>query len=223
MNHLRRLLIAASLALTACSGLLHSTAPALQLYVLAPPETVTVKADGTGPAAAPAAASARPGPTLRVVRPLSGPALNTDRIALLRPGNRLDYYAGSRWSAPLADLVSDLELQVLRADAAWGAVADDRSTFNADYLLQTSIDRFTAQYEGGTGAPTIRVELHTLLIRRVDGTLVGSFAVSEQGTAKENRMASVVAMFSAVADQAVIEVAAQSAQLLRSAKSPAAP
>ena len=209
MNHLRRLLICASLALSACSGLLHSTAPALQLYVLAPPATVMV--------------TAHTGPTLRVARPVAGPALNTDRIALLRPGNRLDYYAGSRWSAPLADLVSELQLKVLRDDSAWSAVADDRSTFNADYLLQTTIDRFTAEYDGDSGAPTIRVELHILLIRRGDGTLVGSFAVSEKGTAKENRMASVVATFSAVADQAVIDVAAQSAGLLRSAKSPAPP
>ena len=209
MNHVRRLLICASLALSACSGLLHSTAPALQLYVLAPPATVM--------------ATARTGPTLRVARPIAGPALNTDRIALLRPGNRLDYYAGSRWSAPLADLVSDLELKVLRDDSAWSAVADDRSTFNADYLLQTSIERFTAEYAQETGAPTVRVDLHAMLIRRGDGTLVGTFAVSEQGTAKENRMASVVAVFSAVADQAVIDVATQSAQLLRSAKSPAPP
>ena len=209
MKHLRYLSMIGALALTGCSGLLHSTAPALQLYVLAAPEV--------------ASAPPHPGPTLRVARPLSGPALNTDRIALLRSGNRLDYYAGSRWSAPLADLVSDLEVRVLRADAAWSAVADDRSSFNADYLLQTSIDRFTAEYAGEGGAPIIRVDLHALLIHRSDGTLVGSFAVSEQGTAGENRMASVVAMFSAVADQAVGEVAAQSAQLLRSAKSPAAP
>ena len=209
MNHVRRLLICASLALSACSGLLHSTAPALQLYVLAPPATVNV--------------TARTGPTLRVARPIAGPALNTDRIALLRSGNRLDYYAGSRWSAPLTDLVSDLELQVLRDDSAWSAVADDRSTFNADYLLQTSIERFTAEYEAESGAPTIRVDLHVLLLRRGDGTLVGSFAVSEKATAKENRMASVVAMFSSVADQAVIDVTRQAAQLLRSAKSPAAP
>ncbi len=220
MNHLRRLLVFATLALTGCSGLLHSTAPALQLYVLAAPQAVAVTAAG---AAAGAAAPARTGPTLRVARPLSGPALNTDRIALLRPGNRLDYYAGSRWSAPLADLVSDLELKVLRDDSAWSAVADDRSTFNADYLLQTTIDRFTAEYDGQSGAPTIRVELHMLLIRRADGTLVGTVAVSEKGNAMENHMASVVAMFSSVADQAVMDVAAQAAQLLRSAKSPAPP
>jgi hypothetical protein len=53
--------------------------------------------------------------------------------------------------------------------------------------------------------------------------LIGSFAVSDKGPAKENRMASVIATFSYVADQAVIDVQTQADQLLRSAKSPAAP
>ncbi len=209
MRRLRCLLIALLPALPGCSGLLHSTAPALQLYVLAPPEVV--------------AAPHGSGPTLRIARPLSGPALNTDRIALLRPGNRLDYYAGSRWSAALPELVSDLELTVLRNDPTWSAVADDRSTFNADYMLQTSIDRFAAEYASESGPPDVRVELHCLLIRRSDGMLVGSFAITEKGVAKENRMSSVIAAFAAVADQAIIALQAQSDQLLRSAKFPTTP
>jgi ABC-type uncharacterized transport system auxiliary subunit len=217
MSHPRCLLISVLLALSGCSGLLHSTAPALQLYVLnAPPPPVVVTSG-------PPDALRRPGPTLRVARALPGPALNTDRIALLRPGNRLDYYAGSRWSAPLADLVSDLEIGALRADPDWAAVADDRSTFNTDYLLQTSIERFTAEYASESGPPDIRVDLHVLLIRRSDGTLIGSFAVSEKGSAQENRMASVIAAFSAVAGEAISAVQMQSAQLLRSGKSPATP
>jgi ABC-type uncharacterized transport system auxiliary subunit len=67
------------------------------------------------------------------------------------------------------------------------------------------------------------VELQCLLIRRSDGTLLGSFAVSEREPAQENRMASVVAAFSAAADRALLKVAAQSDQLLRSAKSPGSP
>jgi ABC-type uncharacterized transport system auxiliary subunit len=210
MSHLRHLLIPVLLVLSGCGSLLHSTAPALQLYVLQPPPIVA----GTPPAAA---------PTLTVTRALPGPGLNTDRIALLRPGNRLDYYAGSRWSAPLSELLSDLQLTVLRTDSAWSAVADDRSTFSADYLLQTSIDRFTAEYATEAGPPLIRVELHCLLIRRSDGMLLGSFAVSQSEAAQANRMASVMAAFSQAADRAVIAVAAQAAQLLRSAKSPTPP
>jgi ABC-type uncharacterized transport system auxiliary subunit len=212
MSLIRHLVFVPLWALAGCSGLLHSTAPALQLYVLQPPQLVTAHADVD-----------RAAPTLRISRPLPGPALNTDRIALLRPGNRLYYYAGSRWSAPLADLVSDLELAVFRIDPTWSAVADDRSTFNADYLLQTSIEHFTAEYVSDSAAPVVHVELHGLLVRRRDGTLVGSFSINQSITAGENRMASVVAAFSQAAQQACSEVQAKSDELLRSVKSPPTP
>ena len=140
MRRVRGLLIPLLLGLPGCSGLLHSTAPALQLYVLQAPPV-------------PGSMPRRTAPSLRVGHPLPAAGLNTDRIALLRPGNRLDYYAGSRWSASLADLVSDLLLTMFRTDSTWSAVADDRSTFNADYLLQTTIDRFTAEYATEAGPP----------------------------------------------------------------------
>jgi ABC-type uncharacterized transport system auxiliary subunit len=213
MSQLRRLLLAAVLTasgyLSGCSGLLRSATPALQLYVLRPAEVQN--------------APQAPLASLRIARPLPGPGLNTDRIALLRTDNRLDYYAGSRWSAPLSDVVADLQLTQFQADPLWSAVADDRSSFNADYLLQTSIDSFAAEYATDAGPPQVRVALHCLLIRRSDGTLLGSFAVSQTQMAQENRMASVVAAFSSAAGRAVTAVIAQSDQLLRSAKPPAAP
>lgn len=210
MIRLRPLLIAAVLTLSGCSSLLHSDAAALQLYVLQLPATASVPRTTTGP-------------SLRIARPLPGPGLNTDRIALLRPENRLDYYAGSRWSAPLADVLSDLQLAAFRADSAWSAVADDRSSFNTDYLLQTSIERFAAEYPSESAPPRIRIDLHCLLIRRSDGTLLGRFEVSASETAQQNRMSSVMAAFSAAANRAVSSVAGQADQLLRSAKSPGSP
>ena len=212
MGRLLPALILVAAILTGCSGLLRSSGPQLQLYVLQPPQV------------APAAEThAPPGPTLRIARPLPAPGLGTDRIALTRPGNRLDYYAGSRWSAPLPDVVSELLLAVFRNDPAWSAVADDRGTLNADYLLQTSLDRFTADAAQESALPTVRVDLHCLLIRRSDGVLLGSFAVSRSQQVPANRMASVVATFSQVAGQALSAVAERAGQLLRSAKSPAVP
>ena len=213
MSHLRLPLVLLASVLCGCSGLFHSSAPELQLYVLQPPQPLAVTAG--------AARSA--GATLRIARPLPAPGLDTDRIALTRPGSRLDYYAGSRWSAPLADVVSDLLLAVFRNDPVWSAVVDERATLNADYLLQTSIARFSADYAAGSGAPTVRIDLHCLLLRRSDGVLLGSFAVSRSAPAAANRMADVVAVFSAAADQALIELQAQADQQLRSVKSPAAP
>ncbi len=221
MMQLRRVLIVLVPALSGCAGVFHSSAPALQLYVLQAPQAVTAAVDPGRVAddSAPRGVA----PTLSIARALPGPGLNTDRIALLRPGNRLDYYAGSRWSAPVPELLSDLQLTVLRADSALSAVADERSGFNADYLLQTSLDHFTAEYATETGPPVIRVELHCLLIRRSDGALLGSFTVAQSEPAQANRMVSVVAAFSQAADRATIAVAGQTARLLRSAKPPAAP
>ncbi|HTC52099.1 MAG TPA: ABC-type transport auxiliary lipoprotein family protein [Steroidobacteraceae bacterium] len=221
MRPSRSPVIALLFGLAGCSGLLHSTAPPLQLYVLQPPPMPAPPVDASRPAAesAPRAIA----PSLRISRPLPAAGLNTDRIALLRPGNRLDYYAGGRWSGPLSDLVSDLELAVFRSDPTWSAVADDRSGFNTDYLLQTSIDRFTAEYASESGPPLVHVDLHCLLIRRSDGSLVGSFALAESAPAQENRMGSVVAAFSQAAQQAILAAQGRADQLLRSVISPAAP
>ncbi|HTV78551.1 MAG TPA: ABC-type transport auxiliary lipoprotein family protein [Steroidobacteraceae bacterium] len=212
MKHLRLPLVPLTLALGGCSGLFHSSAPQLQLYVLQAP----------APQAANAARSAS-GPTLRLALPLPAPGLDTDRIALTHPQNRLDYYARSRWSAPLGEVFADLELATFRGRPAWSAVADDRSTLNTDYLLQTSIDRFNAEYAADSSPPRVRVELHCLLIRRGDGALLGSFGSSADVQAQANRMGSVVAAFSAAADAALVAVADQAQAMLRSAKSPAAP
>ncbi|HTC43683.1 MAG TPA: ABC-type transport auxiliary lipoprotein family protein [Steroidobacteraceae bacterium] len=209
MRYLRLLPMALLGALCACSGLLRSNAPPLQLYVLQPPVLQN----------APQAAVA----SLRISRPLAAPGLNTDRIALLRPANRLDYYAGSRWSATLPEVISQLQLSVFQNDPAWRAVADDRSNFNAEYLLQTSIERFAADYATDSGPPMIRVDLHCLLIRRSDGILLGSFPVSESQPAQENRLASVVAAFSVAAGRAMASVVGQTDLLLKSAKPPPAP
>ncbi|HEY1900037.1 MAG TPA: ABC-type transport auxiliary lipoprotein family protein [Steroidobacteraceae bacterium] len=212
MRRLGLALLPLALSLAGCAGLLHSTQPALQLYVLQAGVTPPVPSD-----------TVSAGPTLRVARPLAAPGLNTDRIALLRPGSRLDYYAGSRWSAPLAEVVSAMQLSVFRADPAWRAVADERSSFNTDYVLQTSIDRFAAEYAADAGPPLIRVTLQCVLIRRSDGALLGSFTVARSQPALENRMASVIAAFSAAADQAAVAAATQTDALLRSAKPPATP
>jgi cholesterol transport system auxiliary component len=209
MRYPRLLPMALLGTLCGCSGLLRSNAPPLQLYVLQAPVVPS----------APQAAVA----SLRISRPLAAPGLNSDRIALLRPENRLDYYAGSRWSATLPEVISQLQLSVFQSDPVWSAVADDRSNFNADYLLQTSIERFAAQYAADGGPPLIRIDLHCLLIRRSDGALLGSFPVSESQAAQENRMASVVAAFSAAAGRAMVALTGQADLLLKSAKPPPAP
>ena len=219
MSHLRLSLVCLSLLLCGCSGLFHSSvAAAAAVRAAAAAARASVGRRGlrsarTGdPRADPAHRPAAAGTRARH-RP-HRPDASGQPTRLLRQ-RALERAA--------QEVVSDLTLAAFRDDPAWSAVADERGTLNAEYLLQISIDRFSADYATESAPPTVRVDLHGLLIRRADGLLAGSFAVSENEQAPANRMASVVTVFSAVADRAVLAVAAHADQLLRSAKSPAAP
>ncbi len=215
MSHFPRGLVlatalASSLAAAGCtSGLLRSQAPPVQQYVL-----------HAAPAAQGAIPVAAARPSLRVLQPMPAPGLDTDRIALFRGANRMDYYAASRWGASLPEVVGSLGVEILRDTGAWSTVVDSRTLFNADYQLQVSIGRFEADYTGGGGsgaavrdavAPVASVSLQCLLTRRADGSVVASFTAAAQQQAAENRMGSVVAAFEAAANTALAEAAARAA------------
>ena len=189
------------------SGLLQSHAPPVQQYVL-----------HVAPAAQPPTTPAGAHPSLRLLRPLPGPGLDTDRIALLQPGNRMDYYAAARWNGQLAEVLSSLAVETLRGSGTWSTVVDYRTAFNADYQLQVGIGHFEADYSGsGTGggsdaAPVVNVTLDCLLIRRTDGAVAASFSTTASQPAAQNRMGSVVAAFEAAVNQALAQAAGEVAR-----------
>ena len=59
---------------------------------------------------------------LVVPRPEVQPALNTHRIALTQPGNRLDYFADSRWGAALPQVLGALAVESLLASKTFTVV-----------------------------------------------------------------------------------------------------
>jgi cholesterol transport system auxiliary component len=187
--------------LASCSGF-RSSEPATQAYVLRAP--------------APAAQSAPAhSVTLRVLRPLPGPGLDTEHIMLLDPDRTFRYYAGSSWAAPLPEVVQALVVETLRGSGAFSAVSDSRSAFPADYMLQISVRRFEADYSAGSGAPVVQVSLECMLARRSDRGLVATFAAESSATASENRMSAVVAAFEQAAGAALASVAERSAAAVR--------
>ena len=199
----RTLILAAALCVAGCTGgLLQSHAPRSQLYVLR-----------AAPSAA--AAQAKAAGSLRVLRPLPAPGLDGDHLGLLQAGNRLDYYTGGRWSAPLPDVLQDLAVAVLRQAGAWTTVADARASFNADYQLQLYIDHFEAVYPDGAEAtspgaiPVVTVGLRGVLVRRSDGAIVANLTASASQQAAANRLGAVVESFEAAANGALAQVAAQ--------------
>ncbi|HYB65999.1 MAG TPA: ABC-type transport auxiliary lipoprotein family protein, partial [Steroidobacteraceae bacterium] len=175
------LLLATALSLLVSSGctgnLFHSDAKPEQTYVLRAPPAGSTGAEGTDGAAAaaraaPSAAALAP---LQVSHPLAAPGLEGPHIILVQADHRMNFYLGSRWPAPLPDMVEALAVETLRASGEWQSVQDSGSPFVSDYLLAISVRRFEADYTRARPAPQIEVVLDCTLGAREGRELVASF------------------------------------------------
>ena len=197
-----RILVALSaVALLAACGGLTSRSPAEQLYVLHP--------------AVGAVEGPRVEATLQLLRPVANPGLDTARIALVQPGNRLDYFAGGRWAGSLEQVVESLLVQTLRGSGRFAQVASDGAGMGADLVLAVTLRRFEMEYAASGAAPVAKVRLEcTLSSRRTHQQLRG-FDIEAAVPAEANRLGSVVAALEKAAQDAsrqlVLRVAEASA------------
>ncbi len=190
---LAALLIVAGAALTAgcASGAFDSDRPYQQVYVLSSLPPV--------PDAAPLAAD------VSVVRPLVRPGLDTDRIAVLYPDRRLDYFAGSRWGGTTDVMVQSLLVESLRNTSGARSVQGDTSAFAADHVLQTEITDFQAEYGEGS-APQVHVRYIVTVGRFADRRPLASFVAQARVPAAGNTLGAVVAAFDQASRDAATSV-----------------
>ena len=193
------------LCLAGCSGLFQSKAKPEQIYYLRAP------AASTGPAAPAAAMPA----SLRVVRPVADPGLDSAHIMLVQADHRMNFYNGSRWPAPSPELIEALAVQTLRASGEWASVEDSGSPFPSDYLLQVHVRRFEADYTGAGAAPVVRVVLDCILGRRQGRDVLATFTASGESAAPANHLSQVVVAFEQATGTALEALAQQAAQVAR--------
>jgi cholesterol transport system auxiliary component len=193
MRPLRLLLVCGVMTLPGCGSFLQSTLPSPQSYVL------------RLPARTPGAETVNPG-SLLVQRPEAGPGLATELIALLRSGQRFDFYAASRWAAPAPDLVESAIVDQLRGASLFAAVFDDSSPYAPTYNLRCEMRRFEADYTKSGSAPTVHVALDCTLGRHRDRTLLASFTAQGSAAASEDRLGDVIAAFETATAAALAEL-----------------
>jgi cholesterol transport system auxiliary component len=202
-----------SLALAGCGSLLESELPAPQAYVLRLPAR-----EATTPA------NTRPAGSVLLQRPKAGPGLDSDRIVLLRSGNRFDFYAASRWAAPAPDMISSFIVDSLRASGSFAAVFDDTAPYAPHYNLRCMLRRFESDYTKGGGVPTVFVAFDCTLGRHRDRELLASFTAQGSAVAAADRLNDVVSAFQTAATAAVAELEKQAAAAVASEpRDPASP
>lgn len=184
--------LAVLLATGCASGAFESDQPYQQLYVLA---------------GAPARAAGTTLPVdLSVAQPQVRPGLDTDRIAVLYPDRRLDYFAASRWGGPADAVVQSLLVESLRNSAGLRSVQGDVSTFAPEYVLQTEVTDFQAEYTSDAAVPQVHVQFIVTVGRLADRRPVASFVADARATAESNNLRAVVAAFEQAAQQAATTI-----------------
>lgn len=180
----------------ACGGSLFKTElPASDTYRLAPVTT-------EGAAAQPLDA------VLLVTRPVIAPGLDTERIAVMKPDRRLDYFAASEWGAPAPDVIQDVIVASLQNTGRLRGVQRDLSNFRPDFVLQLDVRAFEAHYTDGA-APKVRVDFIATIGRLNDRQSVASFPVVAEEQATANSMTSVSAAFDKSLQSATRDLLAQ--------------
>jgi cholesterol transport system auxiliary component len=190
------LLLASGLALAGCTGaLLESNAVAPDTYRL-----VGEALPDRG---------ARQPLALAVSRPRAALSLDTDRIAVVQPDSRFDYFAGLRWSEAAPQMLQQQLVRALAADGRFEAVVAAPSRVPTDLLLDVELRRFEAAYAAAGTAPEVRVELQASLVDVRQVRRLGSFSAVGVAVAGNNGRASVVAAFEQATNAAVRSVVDQ--------------
>lgn len=192
--------LALMLWLTACTGnLLQSKVAEPQVYVIAP-------------AAVQPASVAYP-VQLAVSLPSAAPGLDTARIAVLRDGNRLDYFYGARWGGTAPHVVQSFLVSLLQAQQGLKITVAENARIDADYLLELDLRDFQAEYDGA--APVAHVSLAATLVHIKSRRALRLLRAEARAPAQENRLGAAVPAFQIALQEASVSISTQLAELLK--------
>ena len=146
---------------------------------------------------------------LGIALPAAAPGLDTNRIAVLRNSNLLDYYFGARWGGTAPQVVQAFLIDTLHAQQGFKSVAAEAARIDADYLLELQLKDFQAEYAGEDAAPVVKISLGGNLISIKTRKLVASVNSTATVTAADNRLGAVVTAFQTAMQQVSTEVSTQ--------------
>jgi ABC-type uncharacterized transport system auxiliary subunit len=204
----------AAVCSAACTGSLFQSKAA--------PPTIYVLSAGAPPAAAAPSGDAAPAAAipvdLAILKPRMRTGLATDRIAVLYPDRRLDYFADARWSGPAGDVLQDLAVQVfLHSRAHLRTVSGDASVFASAYWLEIEVIDFQAEYTSASAAPTAHAHFLARIGESGDRHILGRFEAEARQPAAENRLTAIVDACARASDAALVEIAVQADEALANA------
>ena len=141
---------------------------------------------------------------LVVGTPVASADLNSTRIALTRAPGVVEYFAKGAWADYAPILLQDKLIESFEASNAILSVGRDAVGLRPDYVLQSDLRDFQAEYSGET--PTAHLRLAAKLVRMPDRRIVANILTEQKVAAAGNSLPQIVDAFDRAAGQAFEEV-----------------
>ena len=142
---------------------------------------------------------------LAVAPPRAAASLDTERIAVIQPDSRFDYFTGLRWAESAPQMLQQLLVRALADDGRFATVVAAPSRVPADLTLDVELRSFEAVYTGDAGVPVVRVEMQVTLVDARKAKRLASFVVRTDSRAADNRRTAVLESFERAAAEALQE------------------
>jgi cholesterol transport system auxiliary component len=124
--------------------------------------------------------------------PVAAANINTSRIALLHTPTSSDYYAAAGWTDRAPLMVQSLIVDSFQNTRKIVSVARDTSAVRPDYVLQTELREFQAEYFHDKGPPIVRVRIAANIVAMPDRLIIASRSIERCFRAKENKLPAIV-------------------------------
>ena len=149
---------------------------------------------------------AKVGWQLVVAEPSAERDIDTTRIALTRTANVIEYFADGNWSDTAPRMVQAKMIEAFESTNAIVAVGRDAAGLRADYILQSDLRDFEADYTVKGGAATAHVRLIAKLVQMPDRRITRTVSAEASAPASGRDLAAIVVAFEQALGQVLSQV-----------------
>jgi cholesterol transport system auxiliary component len=143
---------------------------------------------------------------LVVAEPSAERDIDTTRIALSRTANVIEYFADGNWSDTAPKMVQAKMIEAFESTNAIVAVGRDAAGLRADYVLQSDLRDFQADYTAKGGTPSAHIRLIAKLVQMPDRRITRTVSAEASAPAGGKDLAAIVVAFEQALGQALSKI-----------------
>lgn len=137
---------------------------------------------------------------LLVELPTAPSGIDTPRIALQRNPLELEYYARSSWTDRAPRMIQTLIIESFENSNALSGVGREAVGLRSDFVLQTELREFQAEYFNGS-KPRAHVRINAKLVETLERRIAASGRFEGFAEASADNLIAIVAAFDEALDQ----------------------